>query len=136
MKYRFQSRKRLYNHQCPSVSPLVCQQNPSTAWNHHPSSFFIHPSLFFIILHSSFLHFATFKLFSLLFHGPYLQINLAIDPVKLGYRSSHIWSDQVNILIWSLKGRLNFFLLLTIHIRMDWDPSLSRLGNFIRFENL
>ena len=55
-----------------SVCPSVCQQNHSTAWNHHssslilhPSSFFIHPSSLFIILHSSFLHFATFKLFSL-----------------------------------------------------------------------
>ena len=35
---------------------------------HHPSSFFIilhHSSSFFIILHLSFLHFATFKFFSL-----------------------------------------------------------------------
>ena len=41
-----------------SVRSSVCYQNPSTAWNHHPSSS--------IILHSSFLHFATFRLFSLL----------------------------------------------------------------------
>ena len=65
----FQSRKWLYNHKCPL---LVHQQNPSTAWNQHPSSFILHPSSFFIypsssiiILHSSFLHFTTCKLFSL-----------------------------------------------------------------------
>ena len=57
---------------CSFVRLSVCLQNPSTASNHHPpsfilhlSSFFIHPSSLFIILHSSFLHFATFKLFSL-----------------------------------------------------------------------
>ena len=50
---------------CLSVRLSVHLQNPSTAWNHHPSSFILHPSSFFIILHSSFLHFATFKLFSL-----------------------------------------------------------------------
>ena len=65
----FQSRKRLYIHKCPSVRLSVRQsvshRNPSTAWNHHPSSFILHPSTF-IILHLSFLHFATFKLFSLL----------------------------------------------------------------------
>ena len=43
---------------CLSVSQSVHQQKPSTAWNHHPSSFFI--------LHLSFPHLATFKLFSLL----------------------------------------------------------------------
>ena len=31
----------------------VCYQNPSTAWNHHPSSFFIHPS--FNLHNSSFI---------------------------------------------------------------------------------
>ena len=34
-----------------SVCPFVSQQNPSTAWNHHPSSFIFHPSSSFIILH-------------------------------------------------------------------------------------
>ena len=64
---------------CPFVRSFVRSsvrlQNPSTAWNHHPSSFiflpssfFIHPSSLFIIIHSSFLHFATFKLFSLFFY--------------------------------------------------------------------
>ena len=50
---------------CPSARPSVWKQNPSTTWNHHPSSFIFHPSSFFIYP-SSFLHFATFKLFSLL----------------------------------------------------------------------
>ena len=58
----FQSRKRLYNHKCPSVSPLVCQsQNPPSIsesiiqpYHHHPSSSFIishlhHPSKSFIL---------------------------------------------------------------------------------------
>ena len=58
----FQSRKQLYIHKCPFVHLFVCpsfsHRNPSTAWNQHPSTF--------IILHSSFLHFATYKLFSLL----------------------------------------------------------------------
>ena len=57
----FQLRKWLYIHKFL----FVCHRNPSTAWNHHPSSFILHPSTF-IILHLSFLHFATFKLFSLL----------------------------------------------------------------------
>ena len=60
----FQSRKRLYIHQCPLVRQSVRKQNPSTAWNHHHSSFIILYSPF-IILHSYFLHIATFKLFSL-----------------------------------------------------------------------
>ena len=48
-----------------NVCLSVSQQNPSTAWYHHPLSFIIlHSS--FIIIHSSFLYFATFKLFSLL----------------------------------------------------------------------
>ena len=41
-----------------NVHLFVCLQNPSTSQNHHPSSFFI-------ILHLSLIHFATFKLFSL-----------------------------------------------------------------------
>ena len=74
----FQSRKRLYNHQCLSVLPSVIKTpkqfeiiilHHSSFILHHSSTFFIHPSFIlhssFIILHSSFLHFATFKLFSL-----------------------------------------------------------------------
>ena len=41
------------------VSLSVCPQISSTAWNHHLSSLILH------FLHSSFLHFATFKIFSL-----------------------------------------------------------------------
>ena len=33
-KTNFQSRKRLYNHQCPSVCPSVSYQNPMIAYNH------------------------------------------------------------------------------------------------------
>ena len=44
----FQSQRQLYIHKCLFVSLLVSLQNPSTAWNHHPSSF--------IILHSFILH--------------------------------------------------------------------------------
>ena len=53
----FFSRKS--NSSITNVCLFVHHQNPSTAWNHHPSSFFIHPSSFIITLHSSFLHFAT-----------------------------------------------------------------------------
>ena len=50
-----------------NVCPSVCYQNPSTACNHHPSSFNLHHSSFILhILHSSLLRFATFKLLSLL----------------------------------------------------------------------
>ena len=49
---------------CLFVCPSVLKQNPSTAWNPHLYSSFI-------ILHSSFLHFATFKLFSLFFDPSY-----------------------------------------------------------------
>ena len=42
--FNFQSRKRLYNHKCLLVCLSARNQNPWTAWNHHPSSFFIHPS--------------------------------------------------------------------------------------------
>ena len=58
-------------HSQMSVRSSVCQsQKPlnslkSSSFIIHPSSFIIHPSTL-IILHSSFLHFATFKLFSLL----------------------------------------------------------------------
>ena len=45
----FQSRKRLYIHKCLSVN----HRNPSTAWNHHPSSFILQHSSF-ILQHSSF----------------------------------------------------------------------------------
>ena len=67
----FQSRKRLYNHQCPSVrlSAKPLNSFKSLSFIIHNSSFFIHPLSFFIILHSSFiiLHsfLPTFKLFSL-----------------------------------------------------------------------
>ena len=71
-----------------SVCPSVCQQNHSTAWNHHssslilhPSSFFIHPSSLFIILHSSFLHFATLKLFSFVWLRKYIKA-LNTKPVQ------------------------------------------------------
>ena len=50
---------------CPSVRSSVCHK--AKPFNSLKSSSFIHPSLFFIILHSSFLHFVTFKLFSLFF---------------------------------------------------------------------
>ena len=40
----------------------VISQNPSTAWNHHPSSFFVYPSSFFI--YPSFIS-QLLKLFSL-----------------------------------------------------------------------
>ena len=60
---------------CSFVSLSVLKQNYSTAWNHHPSSFIFQPSSFFshtsfILLNSSFLHFATFKLFSLFYFEP------------------------------------------------------------------
>ena len=29
----------IFTPKCPLVRQFVCQQNPSTAWNHHPSSF-------------------------------------------------------------------------------------------------
>ena len=59
----FQSRKRLYNHKCLFVCPSVrSSAKPFNSLN--SSSFIIHTSSL-IILHSSFLHFATFKLFSL-----------------------------------------------------------------------
>ena len=57
----FQSWKQLYNHKCRFVCSFVHlfvrQQNPSTAWNHHPWSFILHDSSF--ILHqplSLFIH--------------------------------------------------------------------------------
>ena len=58
-KFTFQSRKRLYNHKCPSVSV-----SPKPINSLKSSSFITHPSSF-SFLHSSFLHLATFKLFSL-----------------------------------------------------------------------
>ena len=63
----FQSREQLYIHKCPFVCSFfrlsVSDRNPSTAWNHHPSSFiFLHHSSLF------YLHFATLKLFSLFTH--------------------------------------------------------------------
>ena len=68
----FQSRKRLYNHQCLFVCPFVrLSAKPLNSLT--SSSFIIQPLSFiilhssFIILHSYFLHFATFKLFSLFF---------------------------------------------------------------------
>ena len=70
-----QSRKRLYNHQCQCVSKTPQQLESSILhhWSfilHHPSfilhsSSFIHQHSSFSFLHSSFLHFVTFKLFSL-----------------------------------------------------------------------
>ena len=67
----FQSQKRLYIHKC---CPSICLSSKplnilkSSSFIIHPSTFIIlhHPSSSFIILHSSFLHFVTFKLFSLL----------------------------------------------------------------------
>ena len=60
----FQSQKRLYNHKCLFVHLSVCLfvhlQNPSTAWNHHPSSFTIHHSSFFIHPSSFFIHPSSF----------------------------------------------------------------------------
>ena len=52
-------------HSQMSVRSSVSHRNPSTAWNHHPSSFILQPSSFFIHPSSFYLHFATFKLFSL-----------------------------------------------------------------------
>ena len=58
MFFSQESNSTIYNHKCLFVRPSVCQQNPSTAWNHHPSSFILHypssyilhhPSSFFII---------------------------------------------------------------------------------------
>ena len=48
--FTFQSQKLLYIHQCLLLHVSVCNQNPSTAWNHHPSSFFIHPSFILQLL--------------------------------------------------------------------------------------
>ena len=60
----------------------------------HPSSFFIHPSSFFIyssssfiILHSYFLHFATFKLFSLFM---YIWFLFSIE-ANYNWRPVHVW---------------------------------------------
>ena len=56
----FQSQKWLYNHKCLFVPPFVHlsvrPQNPSTAWNHHPSSLLIHPSSLFLHPSSFFIH--------------------------------------------------------------------------------
>ena len=41
---------------CPSVHLSVWGQNPSTAWNHHPSLFIFHPSSFFNHPSSFFIH--------------------------------------------------------------------------------
>ena len=51
----FQLQKRLYNHQCPSVSLSAKPLNSlkSSSFIIQPSSFFIHPS--FILHHSSFI---------------------------------------------------------------------------------
>ena len=56
-------RATLHSHMSVHLYNCLSISHPSTAWNRHPSSFIIQPSTF-IILHSSFLHFATFKLFS------------------------------------------------------------------------
>ena len=51
-------------HSQMSVRTFVCQQNPSTAWNHHPSSFFIHPSFISRLLSFS----ACFLIFSYIYN--------------------------------------------------------------------
>ena len=56
MFFSQESNSTIYNHKCLFVRPSVCQQNPSTAWNHHPSSFILHSSSFFIHSSSSFIH--------------------------------------------------------------------------------
>ena len=66
----FQSQKQVYIHKYLSVCLSVTNVHQFICQSKKPlnslksSSFIIHPSTF-IILHSSFLHFATFKLFSL-----------------------------------------------------------------------
>ena len=94
--HNFQSRKRLYNHKCPSVrlSVHLSVRHKSKPLNSLKSSFFIiHSSSFLIlhssfnILHSSFLHFATFKLFSLFFITMYVHTLFS----KLSYLFSSLF---------------------------------------------
>ena len=47
-----------------NVRSFVRPQNPSTAWNHHPSSFFIHPSFISRLLSFS----ACFLIFSYIYN--------------------------------------------------------------------
>ena len=66
VKPNFQPWRRLYIHKCPFVCLTICKtpQQLEIIIIHQLSVISLHSS--FIILHSSFLHFATFKLFSLL----------------------------------------------------------------------
>ena len=111
---------------------------PSTAWNHHPSSFiflpssfFIHPSSLFIIIHSSFLHFATFKPFRLvLYHFYWLlcKFFLSIFWVKfwfvlvagtIGPLIFLVCIVKISIIMDIVKGRLYWLELHSIHFVDD-----------------
>ena len=104
--YRLQ--KQLYNHKCPTVCLLVSHQNPSTVWNHHPSSIILHHSSF-ILHHSSFiLHYSSFILHypSSFFIHPSFIMRL------LSFSACFLWGYPLTILVvttW-LKCFNNFML--------------------------
>ena len=84
--FTFQSQKRLYIHQCLLLHVSVCNQNPSTAWNQHPSLFFIHPSFILQLLSFS----AFFSLQLNLIFPDYISItsNVTQKVSKIGFNIS------------------------------------------------
>ena len=84
---------------CSFVCLSVWKQNPQQLEIIPHSSLIIlhHPSSFLIILHSSFLHFATFKLFSLFISS--FQFSKFQDSVKIPSLWAWLWSDLTLFII-------------------------------------
>ena len=115
--HTFQSRKRLYNHKCPSVSPSVCHQNPSTAWNHHTASFILHLSSFFIHPSSLFIHpsfISRLLSFSACFEGfPKVSKN------RLALKTWTVWLLLLKVSFFLDTLKRNFIAILFLGIRLS-----------------
>ena len=127
-KVSFQSQKRLYNHKCPSVCSSVWLSVLKTPEQLeiiilHQSSFILHHSSFILHhLQSSFLHFATLKLFSLFwFHEkwwfwPLLRQSDPLEIDNFAPSFNHFtWYDMKNSYVKSRQTTLHLCLLWSQH---------------------
>ena len=93
----FPSRKQLYNHKCLFICPSVrlfvrlsvINQNPSTATNHHPSSFNLHSSSFNLHPSSFFIHPSSFFI-----HPSFLSRLLSFSACFRGI--NHMYLDPIS----------------------------------------
>ena len=105
---------------CPSVHLSVWGQNPSTAWNHHLSSFILHHSSFFTIFHHS------LSSFIILHHPSAFLIHPSFISRLLSFSACLTRSNRQRI------GRSIIICFLSYGFKRKADLFNSKIDNWLK----